>query len=79
MTDDPADDGEGAWALDGLRLLFTSTRTGVAALLIVKVDGGQVTRVASGSGSARRGSFAPDGRAIAFGSNRQGNGTGACH
>jgi TolB protein len=51
LLDDPACDGDPAWAPEGDRLVFTR-RTDVAQLFVIRVDGGHPQELAAGPGDA---------------------------
>ncbi len=53
------------WSPDGERVLFESTRSGSAQLWVLTADGAvkQITDISTGAGS---GTWAPDGRSVAF-------------
>ena len=74
LTDDPADDRAGAWASDGLHILFDSTRQeGRTGVYVMDPDGGNVTR-ATFLGDDWGASWSPDATRIAFHSNPDGEG-----
>lgn len=73
LTDGEFDEGNVAWAPDGSKLFFTSTRVAEpyyteagAELYSVPAAGGAITKVAAIEGSIGTISVSPDGRQIAF-------------
>ena len=68
LTFDPATDSDPLWTLDGLRLVFTSTRDGAPWNLFWKAaDGtGQVERLTTSLNPQEPYSFSPDGQRLVF-------------
>lgn len=66
LAQDPADDFDPAYAPDGRRLAFVSTRDGgTPKLHLMDADGGNVRLLADLGGPVRRPAWSPDGRLLA--------------
>ncbi len=75
LTSHPADDSEPAWAPDGQRIAFVSTRNGgqQGNIWVMNANGSEPTRItADNSVADRKPAWSPDGTKIAFLSNRDG-------
>lgn len=71
LTDDPAYDDQGAFSPDGRQVVFVSTRAGGRAnLWLVDTDTRKAAPLTSGNGGDFRPSWSPDGKWIAFSSDR---------
>ena len=74
LTNDPAFDDQGAFSPDGKRIVFVSTRAGGRAnLWILDIATRKATPLTSGDGGEFRPSWSPDGKWIAFSSDRGSN------
>lgn len=69
LTDNQANDTYPAWSPDGSRIAFASDRDGVPGIFVMKTDGTDQVRLASGSGPL---AWSPDGSRIAYQSGRDG-------
>ena len=65
--------GDPAWAPDGRRLAFTSTRDGNEEIYVYDTDTGAQTRLTFDAARDRDPSWSPDGTSLAFESLRDGN------
>jgi Tol biopolymer transport system component len=83
LTRSPQNDGDPVWSPDGRRLAFVRIRGGRADIYVVNADGGGLRRLAHAiaftpmpgaprSGFGANPAWSPDGRKIAFMSNRDG-------
>jgi TolB protein len=71
LTDNPAYDDQAAFSPDSARLVFVSSRNGgIAHLWTMDVQTRQAKALTSGQGGDFRPSWSPDGKWIAFSSNR---------
>jgi Tol biopolymer transport system component len=66
-------DSEPAWSPDGMRIAFTSDRSGNNDIWIVSRHGGTLAQLTHDAGNDRNPVWSPDGSQIAFASNRLGN------
>ncbi|MGQ9667101.1 MAG: TolB family protein, partial [Anaerolineae bacterium] len=74
LTHSPAFDGMPAWAPDGRRFAFESTRAGDLDILVASVEGDSPQNLTAGSASGdMEPAWSPDGSAIAFSSWRFGD------
>lgn len=74
LTDNPAYDDQGAFSPDGGRVVFVSTRAaGRANLWILDIAAHKITRLTIGDGGDFRPSWSPNGKWIAFSSDRGSN------
>jgi TolB protein len=62
-----------AFAPDGKRLAFTSTRDGQQELYTTSIEGGEWSRLTTDAGIDAHPAWSPDGKAIAFATNRWGD------
>ena len=67
------DDRDAAWAPDGRRLAFTSTRDGNEEIYVLDVDTGGQVRVTFDAARDHDPAWSPDGGRLAFASDRNGN------
>jgi TolB protein len=73
LTDDPAFDDQSTFSPDGSQIVFVSTRAaGRANLWILDISTRKATPLTSGAGGDFRPAWSPDGRWIAFSSDRGG-------
>src|SRR5262249_20913241 len=61
------------WSPDGSHIAFTSNRTGIDQIFVMRADGNDVVRLTNTSTAEREPSWSPDGLHIAFSSFRDGN------
>ena len=61
------DNEDPAWSADGLRIAFTSDRTGSTQVWTMNADGSNQTQFSQESGDAATPAWSPDGKKIAFG------------
>ena len=80
LTDHPRFEWQHAWSLDGRRIAFTRTRDrsgytndGTGDICVVNADGSGLTNLTESQGWNRSPSWSPDGRHIAFSSDRDEN------
>jgi Tol biopolymer transport system component len=66
-------DRDAAWAPDGRRLAFTSTRDGNEEIYVLDVETGVQIRLTADPATDRDAAWSPDGASIAFASERDGN------
>lgn len=66
-------DRDAAWAPDGRRLAFTSTRDGNEEIYVVDVEAGVQTRLTSDPARDHDPAWSPDGTRVVFASERDGN------
>ena len=71
LTNDPADDTDPAWAPDGSRIAFVSTRDGYPEIYVMSITGGEATNISNAPYSSEHGpTWSPDGSRLAFYSDR---------
>ena len=71
LTNHPADDTDPAWAPEGSRIAFVSTRDGYPEIYVMSITGGQVINISNAPYSSEHGpTWSPDGGRIAFYSDR---------
>jgi Tol biopolymer transport system component len=73
LTREPAADGEPAWAADGRRLAFVSSRDGNREIYVMRADGSDQHRVTRNGAVDEWPRWAPDGQKIVFQSDRAGD------
>lgn len=66
ITDDPASDEFPRWSPDGLRIAFSSNRTGSYQIHVCDADGSNVRQVTRGEHDAIEEGWFPDGKRIAY-------------
>ncbi len=70
LTDGSALDWEPAWSPDGLRVAFSSNRTGNWDIFVVNLDGSGLTQLTDSPAAEVNPAWSPDGNRIVFASNR---------
>jgi hypothetical protein len=74
LSNNPANDGYGAWSPDGSKIAFASTRyDGNFHIYVMNADGTGVTRLTTGAWGDVAPEWSPDGSKISFDSNQDGN------
>ncbi len=74
LTTDPAYDGAPSWSPDGIKIAFTSNRSGFNNIWVMNSDGTNQHNISNVSHNDQVPAYSPDGKKIAFCSDRAGNG-----
>jgi phospholipase C len=73
LSNNAASDSQPTWSADGVRIAFTSRRSGNNEILVMRSNGSSQRDISNNAGSDSDPAWSPDGTRIAFTSNRSGN------
>lgn len=73
LTSTPGPDGIGAWAPDGSKIAFVSSRDGNSEVYVMNADGTDAQRLTVGAAADTQPRWSPDGARLVFVSARTGN------